>query len=167
MLVNPLKVVKGKNSKSPLQHCTRTFGVGSLSLAPSRLATVARRVRSSVFWMRAASFGKATAPTGRLMPHGYRLSQGRVPRTRWCSSAQSTSQACHHDRGHHAGRHRPPSPHAWCRLTGSYRQRSGASASGYQARTSITELSVPCWFKTFSRASRSGIHSPSRTNLYS
>ncbi len=43
----------------------------------------------------------------------------------------------------------------------------GASVSGYQARTSITELSVPCRFKTFSRASRSGIHSPSRKNLYS
>ena len=38
---------------------------------------------------------------------------------------------------------------------------------GHQARTSITELSVPCWFQTFSWASRSGIHSPSRTNLYS
>ncbi len=47
------------------------------------------------------------------------------------------------------------------------RDLTEASVSGYQARTSITELSVPCWFQTFSRASRSGIHSPSRTNLYS
>ena len=35
-----------------------------------------------------------------------------------------------------------------------------------QALTSTTELSVPCWFQTFSWAIGSGIHSPSATNLY-
>ena len=47
-------------------------------------------------------------------------------------------------------------------------EAAGAAAGrDNQARTSITELSVPCRFQTFSWASKSGIHSPSRTNLYS
>lgn len=42
-----------------------------------------------------------------------------------------------------------------------------AIARDNQARTSSTELSVPWWFQTFSRASGSGIHSPPTTNLFS
>ena len=52
------------------------------------------------------------------------------------------------------------------RLTTSIDAKAGRHQPANQARTSTTELSVPCWFQTFSRASGSGIHCPSSTNLY-